>query len=331
MMKALHPKAGSRKVHEIWHKLFCELDRLSKLQVIVCPDSTIHYEESLVYQLGEQVKRIYELFSHGITFRDVDFVWGRQTLESFESWIETGRPPQRYNAERAISGDPNRWQDKIIITTNLPTSPERQEYTKVRKQEIHQRMLGLYKAWSKERNDFSHWFGQELAEVKDQTIDKFGNQLVQATRIRYPDINAVETVTGYFGNDLSEHLPLPRIQAALFAQTAHDVSVGGRLRPKDEGDYNDIQALSFALPYCDAVLVDNASRSLVNRVRERAGLQFPSQIFGIDQAEAFLEFLEKIESQIPKEHLKMVAEVYGPDYGLPYVEVFHDDQSLEQK
>ena len=52
MMKILNPETKAYKkgsVDEFWFLLFNKLDYLSKLQLIICPDSEFHEEESLLF------------------------------------------------------------------------------------------------------------------------------------------------------------------------------------------------------------------------------------------------------------------------------------------
>lgn len=49
MMKAINDQLGKKeKVDKVYLKLFEELDKAVKLQLVICPDSTYHREESLL-------------------------------------------------------------------------------------------------------------------------------------------------------------------------------------------------------------------------------------------------------------------------------------------
>src|SRR5258708_3053049 len=51
MMKAIHEKLGKTgRVDPFWLRLFEKLGRLSHLQLIICPDSHYHQQESLLYE-----------------------------------------------------------------------------------------------------------------------------------------------------------------------------------------------------------------------------------------------------------------------------------------
>ena len=72
MEKTLNPKVAEqqkKRIDKFWFQLFEKLDTLSKLQLIVCPDSITHQNESKVtIEHYETLKRMYELLSHGTSF-----------------------------------------------------------------------------------------------------------------------------------------------------------------------------------------------------------------------------------------------------------------------
>src|SRR5204863_2824057 len=57
MMKELNPEDGRARGY--YHALFCALDRLSSLQLIVCPDSPLHDHESLVDPRYQKIRAVF--------------------------------------------------------------------------------------------------------------------------------------------------------------------------------------------------------------------------------------------------------------------------------
>jgi transcription elongation factor Elf1 len=87
MMKAINQKLGKvKKVDPFWLKLFEKLDRLVKLQIIICPDSTFHRNESLL-SYYQALKRMYEHLSGGATFYDPSTIRRFQIAEYFKQFI----------------------------------------------------------------------------------------------------------------------------------------------------------------------------------------------------------------------------------------------------
>jgi len=90
MMKFLNPSAKSHKKVKgdiFWGKLFRQLHTLCKLQLIICPDSDMHEAESLLAPYYKPLKRIYELFSHSISFKSHETIKLFQIIGQFNIWM----------------------------------------------------------------------------------------------------------------------------------------------------------------------------------------------------------------------------------------------------
>ena len=119
MMKALKRREEGREPDQFWLKLFEKLDRLTKLQLIICPDSNFHYEESLHYEF-EDHKQMYEHLSHGITFYDKATIERFQVEQAFRRF--KGMKVDPLTKEDVISSRINTWQDRLRISMNFKNS-----------------------------------------------------------------------------------------------------------------------------------------------------------------------------------------------------------------
>ncbi len=89
MMKALtRPCRAPGRVDASWLELFERLDVLSKLQLIVCPDSDTHCDESAGAPNPEALRRMYELLSHGISFDSHVRIRDEQLIEHLKAWLD---------------------------------------------------------------------------------------------------------------------------------------------------------------------------------------------------------------------------------------------------
>src|SRR5260370_17001058 len=70
IMKALNPdtKAYKRGIDPFWIMLFKKLDNLFKLQLIVCPNSSVHEKETRFSSHFQPINRINKLLSAGLLF-----------------------------------------------------------------------------------------------------------------------------------------------------------------------------------------------------------------------------------------------------------------------
>ena len=62
-----HAKAHAR-VDPFWRQVFEVLERVSKLQLVVCPWSPIHRDESLLSGRFERLQQLYEHLANGVRF-----------------------------------------------------------------------------------------------------------------------------------------------------------------------------------------------------------------------------------------------------------------------
>jgi hypothetical protein len=100
MTKALHPTAApGRAIDPFWRQLFEKLDVVCKMQLAICSDSETHPEESAVWTHPEALRRMYEHFSHGVSFYDTPSVREAQLTEFLENWL-AGRPADPVRADR---------------------------------------------------------------------------------------------------------------------------------------------------------------------------------------------------------------------------------------
>src|SRR6266576_4971578 len=72
-----HAKAHAR-VDPFWRQVFEALERVSKLQLVVCPWSPIHRDESLLSGRFERLQRMYEHLANGVRFAHPSDVEQRQ-------------------------------------------------------------------------------------------------------------------------------------------------------------------------------------------------------------------------------------------------------------
>lgn len=70
MAKAIDTRSKAHaRVNPFWQQVFEALERVCKLQLVVCPWSPVHRDESLVSKMFEPLKRMYEHLGNGVGFR----------------------------------------------------------------------------------------------------------------------------------------------------------------------------------------------------------------------------------------------------------------------
>jgi len=74
----------------------------------------------------------------------------------------------------------------------------------------------------------------------------------------------------------------------------------------------------------DAIFIDNECHTYLNERPLCDKINYGTNIFAPNNRDDFVEYLNNIEADMPKEHLEKVMEVYGSDWPKPYTTIFSD-------
>jgi hypothetical protein len=349
--KILHPElAAGRAVDPFWREMFERIDLLCKLQVLVCPDSQTHREESALAPYADQLKRIYELFSHGTTFDFGQEVLERQLLEYLQNWL-AGEPnrPLEMTRESAIHGQLHGWFERFTITVGGPESDDWVGELRAARERGAEGMAAIHERWRAERPfDFDRVYRRELRAFGIGTLEQhvrlFSREnprlfLEGATSTRFfpqslilnihhylreagvDELNLWEKTAEFFASPELDNVPYLRISSLLFAAMASKAAAG-QVRPPNRGALNDVKTVATVLPYCDAIFVDNAIAGLLNEEPLRARRGFPTRVFSANRRDEFLAYLDELRAAVPEEHVRLVSEVYGEGWLQPFAGAF---------
>jgi len=99
----------------------------------------------------------------------------------------------------------------------------------------------------------------------------------------------------------------------------------GQKKPPNKGFMTDVNIISTILPYCDVMFVDDICRSYLMEEHPLCDevQKYNTLIFSNKTKQDFLNYLDKIMTSTPAEHFKIVKEVYGPNWGKPFVELYN--------
>jgi hypothetical protein len=167
MMKALNPDdPGQEQARsQGWLELFEKLDRLTKLQLIVCPESPAHEVESLLYRSGfAKLRRLYELLSRDVTFLDPEEIAGRQLCRHAVDWIaDNAEGPLELHERDAMKGQPHAWTDTIQISVHFPLNEEEIEESRRHRQSGAEGLEPVFRRWQGEGDrHFEDWYREDL-------------------------------------------------------------------------------------------------------------------------------------------------------------------------
>lgn len=353
--KKLDPVWREEKPHtdDFWLEVFDRIDRLVKLQLIVCPSSPIHTVESLLLEQYEPtLRRLHGHLAAGVSFRSPHEVRMMQLSEAFDAWTE-GRDPDWscIASEHVIRGDLDRWSDRLRIAVDLNRLPGEIEGHRASRARGHDDIKRLFKRWSSEdQPSFDGFFQQELRGFANGAFECFWNhseRLHRALAGAEPIADPLRIIPGeparlvgwvlrrladqgvppearlreaasFLYSEAALSAPENHLGALLFAAFAWQAACGRRRVP-NEGTSSDIRFIAAYLPYCDAMFIDREFAHLLSQEPLATAVKdYRAKIFAYRSRADFLEYLVGLEEEADAAHVALVTETYGETWTEPY-------------
>jgi hypothetical protein len=357
LMKLVTPAArGHERVKSdpFWQQLYDLLVQLRHLQLIVCPSSDSHENESLAFEFGDALRSMYQNLGSGNSFERFDQIKALQLGELGRAWVESREPRFRFNPRSVLARDPNEWNERFYITVGLNPFVSANDLRQARA-ETHAYITNLFKTvWAAEKHPFVYWYDlerhgyqgmlrraviqsrqgrlQALTEFRpgepiplhnlNAVLSSFAENMVHSLRwiFRFPkdgtELSADEILEleKSFGN-ANRIAEAPFVKlSALMYASIAMKAASGQREPPNQGTTTDIETVSHLLPYCDAMFVDNGCRALLLDVPKTLRPTDTNKIFSFNVRGKFLEYLRSLRDEISKEQLDAVKRVYGERY-----------------
>jgi len=353
MMKAINPATRSygRPVLERWRDLFRRVDRLCKLQLLVCPGSPTRDHESAVSPFQNALARMSGQLSGGSRFHssvDVRLLQlDRCVRRRFGEPVDAAG-----TAEEVILGPLHGWTPKLQLSVEFPYSADYVRHlraTRLRTQALLEQLNES--RWLREPLSFDEWvleetreFGRLLKFHYEQFLEVVGGVFARRRPISelnlddvaYRTINTIrrsfeetgvgkeeakERTLAFVTSDEVGEAPSIRINSMLYAARARKAA-GGQRRPPRASFVHDVQAISSYLLYCGAMFVDNECRALLTEEPVCSRLGYPTRVFSKSNWDAFIRFLDDLLAACRPDHRDLVAQVYGADWETPFESMF---------
>ena len=338
--KKLDPVWRAEKPHvdDFWLEVFDRIDRLVKLQLIVCPNSPIHEVESSYAERYEPVlRRLYEHLASGVSLRFPHQVFMEQLSEAFDAW-STGRDPdwRRVTRVDVIRGDLGRWSDRMRITVDLGRLPGEIESRLKSRDRAHEGLCQLWEKWaSRGPIPFDDRFEEERRGVAAAALGPHRKPLWLAQLMRWLDgrlkehgvreETRLEEAERFLHSEAALSAPENHLGSVLFAGLARRAALGQKCVSR--GTPNDIKFISAYLPYCDAMFIDNEFAQLLSEppVAPKT-TDYPTRIFSTRNRDDFLAYLDALEAEAAPAHVDLVKRTYGETWLEPYRSVLEHER-----
>ena len=324
---------------DFWLEAFDRIDRLVKLQLIVCPNSPIHEVESSYAERYEPVIRcLYEHLASGVSLRFPRQVFVEQLSKAFDAW-STGRDPDWSRITRAdvIRGDLDRWSDRLRITVDLGRLPGEIESRRKSRDRAHEGLRQLWEKWASQGAvPFDDRFQEERRGVATAALGPHRKPLWLAQLMRWlvgrlkergvPGETRLEEAERFLYSEAALSAPENHLGALLFAGLARRAA-SGQKRVPSRGTPNDMRFISAYLPYCDAMFIDNEFAQLLREEPLATAIKDHSpRIFSARTRDDFLDYLADLEEAAGSAHVDLVTRTYGEKWLKPYRSVLEHER-----
>ncbi|MEJ0089193.1 MAG: hypothetical protein WDM80_05505 [Limisphaerales bacterium] len=354
MMKEIDSSRAGKQSQphgDFFLELFKQLDRLGKLQLIVCPRSSIHFNESIVdHNDYRKIRAVYDLLSRGFKFDHHQNVYTQQILNGLHAWLkgkasfETNLDPAKVMTDGAIT----EWDDWFRISANWPVSEEAlANELRTGKALLEGGLKPVIARWQQQPDKrFDDWYAEEIAANGEALIRCWCEYAQTATAVcagklpadSFPNLNyAVRLVSEillrleaagvqsaerfpkareFFASSIFRQIPIVSIGAAMWAGLAHRLNNGQKKWKVSMAD--DITAISTHLPFCDVMFLEKECANLLASEPVKKHITYKTQVFSLKNKDEFLAYLKEIETSATKEHLEKIQELYGKFWAMPF-------------
>lgn len=322
----------------IWTELHTKLSTLAGLQLVVCPYSDIHQDESLLsHSLRDELKEMYRSFGGDNHFLATRFIEQSQLLTSIRQWLGASQTEdERPGWCDAFDHDPHYWTSDLQVFANLPAHEPWVTNLRKRKQTLHADLESVCDNWQVEDRRFDRdveretiSYGRMLMkiyrELEGLGLYRFnpytppgiqpGVMLVHALAVeahkaRPDESDPLAVVEQFFKSDKASNTPFLYINSRLWATIAQKVrNQKGPRKPKPSDSY-DVKAIATYAPYCEAMYVDNEFHSMASQKNVDVSGKFGVRLFSTRTNDAFLAYLDDILKSMSEAHREGLTLLY---------------------
>ena len=351
MMKAINPVTDAHRkgvfakgtIEERWVRLFEKLDRLSKMQLIVCPYAEYHEKESMPDRHFQSLKRMYEQLSGTIHFRDATEIRSSQVYAAAICWIR-GKPIELdFEPQRVVYGKLDEWGDTILVTIKRKVTDDQVKRLTNFREQVHETMKQIFTGWKlNPRRKLDEYRKRHLQTFWHENLDQYSSYgqrgLLDAAPANVKIVAGVcnifrvegipdnqlpqKMVTFFLDPAVQAQVPYGGLSALLFACLAREATApNSQMLCPNRGTYYDVEMIATLLPYCDAMFIENKWHEYLRQpssVKLRS--PFHAELFCPGKMDVFFAYLDDIERNANPSHIAQVAKVYGDIQ--PYLKLF---------
>lgn len=330
-------KMVKNKADPFWTELYDRLVRLTANEVITCPFSPIHVEESKFdHKLRDALKEMYRHIAGDDKFQQPEDIEKKQLSRSLRAYIGcTKSKPTDLSVEDAFERSPHRWSDVFHVYADFPYNEALIDGLRQAKESLHSSMQSLCDGWRANPVTFDQQVEAEAAAFRTG-LDLYRQQtggdpdcyswltsplalnavdwLARTVQVIDPDEkNPLDILEGFADSSQLRETPCIFLKCRIWAKISELVlSPKGSRKPRP-GDSYDARVLASYAPYCDAMFLDGGFREIAIDARIACQERFGVRMFSEQVRDDFIAYLDEVERSTPVEHWKAIGFVRGID------------------
>lgn len=313
---------------------------LAAQQLLVCPYSSIHTEETHLWRHKEQ-ERLYKFIkqtARGYEFNRPYKIKQSQIINSFKSFLASDEKFFFFKEREAFRDNIHSWDDYFWVDIK-PVLGDIKKMREGKKAAVGA-LVEIFDEW---RNSKSNFENARLSEalgyaktIFKQYIDsfvviatggiseylnspiesKFVETLTYFDRDTLSWEQRIERIKRYLASPYFVNTPFMDISCQVFAVLRKLVKRGGftnkeRAKERLSGLYYDVEFISTFGPYCDAMFVDRVMRTWVLDPETKICNRYSFTVYSAECWNDFHNFLDDVERSITEE-LKVCLKMVYP-------------------
>jgi len=173
-----------------WKAVCDRLRLLIGLDLVICPYSRVHREESLLAEYSrDDLKALYRELSGGVKFLSPDEIEQKQLHEALRCYLGQAKMPDEWRKPRPweefCKEDPHVWLNGLAVYANLPANPAVVKWLQDSKARLHS-------AWEAAAANWQDENGQRFNDDVRREALAYGKTLIAAYRELTDGAKAIE-------------------------------------------------------------------------------------------------------------------------------------------
>jgi hypothetical protein len=300
---------------------FERLCSLAKKQLLICPYSDIHDEETHLYKLGDELFNFIKTTSRGKRFNLCQKIEEQQVINAYVAYLKNKQRAELHLSD-AIEPSIHNWDESFWVDINwsianyLGLSSIKQD-----KERIAKAIIDELPKWRVSCSSFENDYNLEIRDHKILVSHNYSIMDILINLVKLGG-NTIEerfrNVSAFFLSECFSSIPYVNISSGLWAFIKEEIkqkrfltALTKNMIGEVQGLSNDISHLSVFAPYCDAVFTEKRMAKLLRKWQQHPLAELNCEIFSADNWEAFDNYLDKIENSCTAEMKDELEVVYG--------------------